>query len=113
MEERPPDVPQPIPEIPKGALWLSLGIPPVVALLASTVIAIFHEYDAVPFSAAVVCILTAMRGLGEFDGLIARRYQGNSAIFLSWAYFLGQAIVCAALGIGVLVIATLIAHASR
>jgi hypothetical protein len=108
MEERPPEVPQPVPEIPKRALWLTLGVPPVAAVLAGMMIAIFDESEFVAFPAAMVCILTTVAGLGQFDALMARRYQGHSAVFLSWAYILGQMILCAALGTGVLVVTTLI-----
>jgi hypothetical protein len=102
MNEEAP-VPQPVPEIPRGPLWRCLAIPPVLTLLANGLIAIVgRSGDAASISLAVppVMFFVILGLTRHFHDTISKRYQGRSLVFLNFAYFFGQIIVCLALWFG-------------
>lgn len=102
MEEE-PEVPQPVPAIPRGPLWVTLGIPPATTLIINMAIGLLSRNggDAgLSLLVPVVMFFVILVLMFRFHALVRPRYRGNSLVFLNCAYFLGQIIVCLALWIG-------------
>ena len=98
-----PEIPQPVPAIPRGPLWWSLTIPPMLTLFGSFLIGKFMRSESLGDSFLLVPLIVFFAiiiGLACFNGAVAKRYRGVSTVFLGWAYFLGQIIVCLALWLG-------------
>lgn len=98
-----PEIPQPVPEIPRGALWTTLGIPPVVTLVTNMAIGIFSRNGGDAGISLLIppVMFFVILGLSfRFHAIVKPRYRGRSLVFLTSAYFLGQIIVCLALWIG-------------
>ena len=98
-----PEVPQPVPIIPRGPLWIACSIPPG-AILAGNLIASFfrspNDYGVV-FLAVPVVVFFIIVGITPLFNLAVRvRYRGRSLVFLNCAFVLGQIIICLALWFG-------------
>lgn len=96
-------IPQPVPEIPRGRLWSCLVIPPVMTLLANGIIAILGRNGGPAFASLGIPVVMFFVIIGltqHFHDTINKRYQGRSLVFLNFAYFLGQIIVCLTLWFG-------------
>jgi hypothetical protein len=99
-----PEVPQPVPEIPRRALWTILLLPPVLTVLANFAISLAGgrrgDLDGlmmmVPFCMFFVILALAFR----FNEIANRRYRGRSFAFLAFAYFFGQILLCLTLWAG-------------
>ncbi len=98
-----PQIPQPVPEVPRKALWISLALPPAATLLGNLLAAgIRHRDDyGITFLGVPVLVLFLILGfLFMFKKAVGTRYRGRSLVYLNIAYFLGQIIVCLALWVG-------------
>lgn len=105
MEEPSPEFPQPLPEVPRKALWLTLGLPPGITSLLGCALA--SNSDLRTGAGAGLLLLTPLlifagliHGATIFSTLVGKRYRGPSLIFLVLSYLLGQIIVCLTLWIG-------------
>lgn len=87
-----PEVPQPVPEVPRLKLWLTLLAPPLATILAA-----FATSSGGP-GFVILGPLLILAGLVHattvFSTVAGRRYRGTSLAFLVVSYFLGQVIVC-------------------
>lgn len=104
MDEE-PELPEPVPEISRGALWTALILPPVITLVSNLVLAYFSWYQrgGRPEFALWVPPLVSLLILGlsgQFHRAVKKRYRERSLVFLNFAYILGQSIVCLSLWIG-------------
>lgn len=98
-----PEVPQPIPEISRGPLWISLLLPPLATVTVNLILGLAHGRDDgwgillvtpwVAFFLIIGCMTTFVPAVGM-------RYHGWSQVVLSSFYFMGQIIVCMALWLG-------------
>lgn len=98
-----PETPPPLPTIPRGALWTSLMVPPLVTLVANAMIGLFSKIGGnAVFSLCVppVVFFVILGLLFQFHKAVSQRYQGRSRVFLDLGYFFGQIIVCIALWFG-------------
>ncbi len=97
-------IPPPVPTIPRGPLWLTLAIPPGLTLFANMAIGLLagagNGNGGLSLSVPPIMFFVIIGLAVRFHGVVRTRYQGRSLTFLSWAYFLGQIIVCLALWIG-------------
>lgn len=108
MEERVPEVPQPIPEISKRSLWLILGLPPVVtSMVAGLLVGVLGPQGgaAVGLLLSLFIFVGLLVGTTAFSLVVGKRYRGISQAFLVLSYLLGQSIVCFSLWIGILFLA--------
>jgi len=102
MDEK-PEVPQPVAAIPRGPLWVVLAIPPATTLIANLAIGLYSRNGGdggVSLLLPVVMFFVILGLLFRFLAIIKPRYRGRSLVFLGFAYFLGQIIVCLTLWIG-------------
>jgi hypothetical protein len=98
-----PAAPEPWPEVPKGAMWRSLAIPPLVTLAGNLIIVSARDSvldEAASLLLAAAGFLVIVICLACFNAAVGKRYRGQSKVFLGWFYFLGQVIVCLAIGLG-------------
>ena len=100
-----PEIPKPVPEIPRGPLWISLIVPPMVTLISNLSLAYFSWYErggkpefALWIPPLVLLLIFALGPL--FHRAVSQRYRERSLLFLNIAYILGQAIVCLTLWCG-------------
>jgi hypothetical protein len=104
---QPPDnshkIPYTLPEIPKTPLWIAFSIPPL-AILAGNLIVSF-ESNPDPYGASYLWVplmgfFIILGFLPIFHRAMKTRYRGRSLVFLNFAYFLGQIIICLSLWLG-------------
>jgi hypothetical protein len=102
MDEE-PELPEPVPEIPRGPLWSTLLVPPVLTLILNLGIGNLDRIGSflglslwVPPIVIFIIVILAFK----FTGITGGRYRGRSMVFLNLAYLLGQIIVCLVLWIG-------------
>ena len=100
-----PDVPQPLPAIPRRPLWLTLAIPPLVTLLTYLIIPScgLNARDAAGILALVPLFVSfgLIPGLAfHFHDAVRHRYRGASLGFLVFSYIFCQIIACVVLSIG-------------
>lgn len=97
-------LPAPQPEVPQGALWTALSLPPVATIVANLILSSVGEnlqgvsgwLLLMLFVVFIVILMFTIR----FHEIVSRRYQGRSLVFLTFAYFFGQILICLALWIG-------------
>ena len=96
MNDEEPQVPQPLPEIPRGRLWASLLVPPLLTVASTAVLVqkTVNDYGigglgVLPLGliAVIVCLFPFLRALRV-------RYQGRSVTLLGWGFFIGQIVIC-------------------
>ena len=98
-----PEIPEPIPTIPRGSLWNALAIPPLVTLVANIALGLSSGIGEVAGLSLLIppVMFFVILGLSfHFHAIVKPCYQGRSLVFLTSTYFLGQIIVCLALWIG-------------
>lgn len=101
IEPEPPPIPDPVPEIPVGPLWVTLLVPPAVIVLCALLDLVFKNSGAVMFSAAPTLAAAFILGMSfVFHSLVGLRYRGKSLVFLDCCYVFGQIIVCLVLWVG-------------
>ena len=98
-----PEIPVPVPAIPRGPLWIVCSIPPLVTLAGNLVFSLVPDKD--PYGTKYLCVPVAVLFIiiaftALFHRAIKVRYRGRSLVFLNCAYVLGQFIVCLALWFG-------------
>lgn len=100
MNEK-PEVPQPVPEIPRIPLWSTLLAPPLMMFLGNMA-ATFVASDRFSVSLGLLPLMffVIIGFTVRFNHLVSERYRGRSLVFLNIAFFLGQIIVCIALWFG-------------
>jgi hypothetical protein len=108
MEEQAPQLSQPIPEVSRKNLWLTVGLPPVVtSALAGILVGTLGPDGGA--SAGLLLSLFVFIGLlvctTAFSLVVGKRYRGVSQAFLVLSYLLGQNIVCFALWLGIFFLA--------
>lgn len=91
-----PEVPQPVPAIPRGPLWLALVIPPLLTGVANAAIGIVTSGGSTVVSLCVplFVFLLIVALTFWFSAIVERRYRGRFVFYLNFAYFLGQIVVC-------------------
>ena len=103
-----PSIPEPIPEIPRGALWRALAIPPAATSIGNMFIGLFAKNGnegVLTFSLLPLVVFGLIIGFSiQFNRTVGQRYRGRSLVFLTSAYLLGQIIVCLTLWIGTCVL---------
>ncbi|MBB5353274.1 hypothetical protein HNR46_003529 [Haloferula luteola] len=101
-EPIPPDQP---PEIPRGKLWVSLGLPPLLAFVLPWTLA-FSRGDSDAILMIPVLVLGSILVLSPLFGRAVRvRYRGGSLAWLIFCYWLGEGILCLSLMFGACVLA--------
>lgn len=101
MDEK-PEIPEPVPQVPRGALWRALAIPPVVTFFGNMLIGLGgRDYSdlTITLLPLVVCSVILIYAV-FFNLAVGQRYRGTSLVFLRLSYLFGQIIVCLALWIG-------------
>lgn len=100
-----PELPRPLPtpEIPKTRLWIALSIPPVAILIGNLIVSFDQSPD--PYGASylgvpIVVFFIILGLLPVFHQAMKNRYCGRSLVFLDFAYFFGQIILCLSLWVG-------------
>jgi len=99
-----PDVPAPLPEIPRNKLWVSLATPPVITVIGTVILSIVFRNSTnygmeilLMLPVSLVAIITCL----VFFILAWRvRYHGRTLVLTSIGYFLGQVILCLSLWYG-------------
>ena len=98
-----PEVPSPVPVIPRGPLWLACSIPPAATLIGNLLASFFRNTSdySVCFLLVPLVVLFIIGLITPLFNLAVRtRYRGRSLVFLNCAFILGQIIVCLALWFG-------------
>ncbi|MEO7098431.1 MAG: hypothetical protein ABI162_03650 [Luteolibacter sp.] len=99
-----PEIPEPVPTIPRGPLWVALAVPSAVTVIANLAIGFLsgRENDLVilPLFLPLVVLFVIIVESFHFDRVVRQRYRERSLLFLNIAYFLGQIIVCLTLWAG-------------
>jgi hypothetical protein len=98
-----PQVPEPQPSIPRGWLWTTLAAPPLVTLLGNTIVGFYRHSSGHGDAFLWVPLAVFFVILGNypfFKDAVAKRYRGRSLVFLNFAYFFGQIIICLSLWLG-------------
>ncbi len=102
MEEV-PQIPRPVPEVPRKALWISLAVPPAATLLGNLIVAGCeprNNYGTTFLWVPIVVFFVIFGFLFMFKNAVGTRYRGRSVVYLNIAYFLGQIIVCIVMWVG-------------
>lgn len=98
-----PEVPAPLPEVPKNKLWAWLLTPPVVTVIGTFVAGGTYNSNSYGIEFLVVLpvgLLAICCCLVAFINAWKVRYRGRSLILTSIGYFLGQIILCLGLWFG-------------
>jgi hypothetical protein len=93
----------PVPQIPRGPLWITLAIPPVLTLVTNMGIGLLSRNGGdggISLLIPPIMFFVIIGFCTKFHSLVKQRYKGRSLVFLNFAYFFGQVIVCLALWIG-------------
>lgn len=109
MEPNYPPVDSVPPPVPRGRLWASLLVPPVVVgggwILAAVISP--HLGKILPRSLSWMWSLVVLAGLAiclmvfiDFIRLMDKRYSGTSLALLIIGYLIGEAVVCLAVFFG-------------
>jgi hypothetical protein len=95
--------PTPLPGIPRTPLWIAFSIPPL-AILAGNLIVSFDQnpdpYGSSYLWVPIVVFFVILGFLPVFHRVMKTRYRGRSLVFLNFAYFFGQIIICLSLWAG-------------
>ena len=97
------ELPKSVPEIPRGPLSSTLVIPPAMTFLTNMAIGLSGKGmgDAgLSLFLLPVMFFVVLGFTSRFHHIVGARYRGRSLVFLNFAYFLGQIIVCLALWFG-------------
>lgn len=102
MDESPetlpePEIPPPPPEIPRGRLWASLGIPPVITIIGTIILSLAfgdRNYGIEILWMLPVSLLAIIVCLVYFILAWRVRYRGRTLVLTAIGYFLGQVILC-------------------
>lgn len=98
-----PEIPAPLPRIPRGKLWASLAIPPAATFIANCITGLNwsrNDYGASFLWVPILSLILTIGFLFSFNSALRPRYQGRSAILLGFFYFIGQIVVCLAVWFG-------------
>ncbi len=98
-----PEVPAPLPEVPRGKLWKSLSIPPVVTLIGSVMagsVATSNSYGIEYLFVLPAGLTAIIIALILFIRAWRVRYHGRSLVLTGIGFFLGQIILCLGLWFG-------------
>lgn len=103
-EPKPEDlpVPQAPPEIPRGKLWTSLLVPPLLSTFLTLILAAASkkDYGIAAMVVLPVGLIAIIACLFPFLACLRIRYRGRSVTLLGWGFFLGQIILCLSLWFG-------------
>jgi hypothetical protein len=103
MEEA-PEVPAPLPEIPRGKLWTALLLPPGImcigSLIARDVASRSVSYGEEFLVMLPVGLVTILVTAVLFVRAWGVRYSGRSLVLTTLGYILGQIILCLAVWFG-------------
>jgi hypothetical protein len=102
MDEE-PQSPQEPPMIPRGKLWASLAIPPVICVIGTLAAGSAYAGNSYGFEFLYVLpvgLLAILIGLGFFIQAWRVRYRGRSLALTASGYFFGQIILCLTLWFG-------------
>lgn len=95
-------LPQPQPQVPRKAMWVTLAAPPVLTLVSGGVLLSLPNKGETLLLGVLMTVLGVVPGLSfHFHDAMAKRYRGTSLVFLVCAYLLGQVIVCLVLWFGI------------
>ncbi len=94
-----PETPKPVPEIPRGRLWLLLLTPPLLTGVGNLVAGLpnfFLLYLLTP----LIAFFTVVWGAIHFNELIRFRHLGGFRDLIVFFYLLGQIVICLAVWYG-------------
>jgi hypothetical protein len=98
-----PEIPAPLPELPRKKLWTVLAIPPVIMTVGTVIMSMIFgskNYGAEMLwmlPAGLIAIITC---LVFFIRAFRVRYHGRTLVLTAIGYFLGEVIVCLCLWFG-------------
>lgn len=97
-----PQIPVPPAEVPRGALWMALSVPPAATVMGNAVAGLISKNSGGDLILVVPLVVAALVLVFSFVFLsaIRTRYRGSSVGFLYIAYLMGQAVICLALWFG-------------
>ncbi|MCH7226736.1 hypothetical protein [Haloferula sp. A504] len=99
-----PEIPAPPPEVPRGRLWASLGIPPGITILGTIILSVAfrdsHNYGMEILLMLPVGLIAIITCLVFFILAWRVRYHGRTLVLTAIGYFLGQIILCLCLWYG-------------
>lgn len=97
-----PQMPVPPAKVPRGALWMSLSVPPAATVMGSLIAWLISKQSGGELILVVPLVVAALVLVLSFVFLsaIRTRYRGSSVGFLYIAYLMGQAVICLALWFG-------------
>ena len=105
-----PGLPEPLPTVPRKALWICLLIPTgvtVVAFLVQGITVLIHGNSLDLATVIILSYGTLLSGsvaalftLPWFVRILRKRYRGKSLVLLSLGYLLGQVVIQLPLGYG-------------
>ena len=96
-------IPVPVPQIPRGPLWVALAVPPGLTLAANMAIGLSSKNGGDGGLSLLIPPIMFFVIVGfciQFNLLMKLRYRRTSLFYLNFAYFAGQIIVCLTLWIG-------------
>ncbi len=102
-DEESPEVPVPLPEVPRGKLWTALSFPPVITFISSLMagsVATPADYNIEYLYVLPVGLIAIIIALVLFIRAWRVRYHGRSLVLTSIGFFLGQIILCLSLWFG-------------
>ncbi|BCX48043.1 hypothetical protein HAHE_19510 [Haloferula helveola] len=103
MDEE-PEIPAPPPEVPRGRLWGSLVVPPILTVLGTIILALIGSsgmnYGAEVLLMLPIGLVAIIICLVYFILAWRVRYHGRTLVLTSIGYFLGQIILCLCLWYG-------------
>ena len=98
-----PEIPAPLPEVPRGKLWTSLSIPPVATIIGTLIagsVANRNGYGVELLFVLPVGLIAILISMAFFIQAWRVRYHGRSLVLTSIGFLLGQIILCIGLWFG-------------
>ena len=100
MSDQEPPVPEPLPAIPLGKLWVALLAPSLLTLLLTLAFGSSRYLESLIMATPLASLIIIIYFLRSFLNALRVRYRGRSVTLLGWGYFIGQVFLCLAAWIG-------------
>lgn len=94
---RPPPVPEPIPELNQSRLWTSILFPPISVVIGALISSgmSWTQNNPTPLFVTLLIGLGAIMAMAViFHETVSVRYRKGSLVFLNLAFLMGQSIAC-------------------
>ena len=98
-----PEIPLPLPRIPRAKLWTALAVPPVATFIANCLTGVCwnrNDYGVSFLWVPLLSLALTIIFLFRFNSALRPCYQGRSAVMLGFFYFIGQIVICLAVWFG-------------